>query len=158
MGLGGRAAGMPARYRVQVWSTMVRDRRTSYWLLFRKGCRGLQEPARGPSAAGGHSYDCAKLIALRQELSHHNGGRYGSGPVQSNGMCLAEFAVYSNLKPNASTERIVDFPQVMSCEPGPVSLPWRAHQPRVLARCAGRPNDALAKASTLPAISTPQWA
>jgi hypothetical protein len=38
-------------------------------------------------------------------------------------MCLAEFSVYSNLKPCASTDRIVDFPQVTSCGPGPVSLP-----------------------------------
>jgi len=36
---------------------------------------------------------------------------------------LAEFEVYSNLKPNASTERMVAFPQVTSCGPGPVSLP-----------------------------------
>jgi hypothetical protein len=41
----------------------------------------------------------------------------GQGPPQSNGMCLAEFSVYSNLKPCASTDRIVDFPQVTSCEP-----------------------------------------
>ena len=47
----------------------------------------------------------------------------GQGPTQSNGMCLAEFSVYSNLKPCASTDRIVDFPQVASCGPGPVSLP-----------------------------------
>src|SRR5271167_2644756 len=47
----------------------------------------------------------------------------GQGPPQSNGMCLAEFSVYSNLKPCASTDRIVDFPQVTSCGPGPVSLP-----------------------------------
>src|SRR6266436_4882005 len=38
-------------------------------------------------------------------------------------MCLAEFSVYSNLKPCASTDRIVDLPQVTSCGPGPVSLP-----------------------------------
>src|SRR5258707_10031045 len=50
-------------------------------------------------------------------------GRYGAGPVQANGMCLAEFDVYSKSKPNASTERIVDLPQVASCGPGPVSLP-----------------------------------
>jgi len=36
---------------------------------------------------------------------------------------LAEFSVYSNLKPGASTERIVDLPRVTSCIPGPVSLP-----------------------------------
>src|SRR6266536_1366568 len=44
------------------------------------------------------------------------------GPVQSNGMCLLEFVVQWNLKPNASTEQIVDLPQVTSC-PGPVSEP-----------------------------------
>ena len=36
---------------------------------------------------------------------------------------MAEFNVYSNLKPCASTDRIVDLPQVTSCGPGPVSLP-----------------------------------
>jgi hypothetical protein len=41
----------------------------------------------------------------------------GQGPPQSNGMCLAEFSAYSNLKPCASTDRIVDFPQVTSCGP-----------------------------------------
>src|SRR6516162_5465310 len=51
------------------------------------------------------------------------GRSIGQGPTQSNGMCLAEFSVYSNLKPCASTERIVDLPQVTSCGPGPVSLP-----------------------------------
>src|SRR6266516_5902742 len=44
------------------------------------------------------------------------------GPVQSNGMCLLEFVVQWNLKPNSSTEQIVDLPQVTSC-PGPVSEP-----------------------------------
>ena len=47
--------------------------------------------------------------------SHH-------GPAQSNGMCLLEFVVHWKLKPNASTEQIVDLPQVTSC-PGPVSEP-----------------------------------
>ena len=35
---------------------------------------------------------------------------------------LAEFSVYSNLNPCASTERIIDLPHVTSCSPGPVSL------------------------------------
>jgi hypothetical protein len=39
---------------------------------------------------------------------------YQAGSVQSNGMCLAEFDVYSNLKLYASTERIVDLSQVTS--------------------------------------------
>jgi len=51
------------------------------------------------------------------------GRSIGQGPTQSNGMCLAEFSVYSNLKPCASTDRIVDLPQVTSWGPGPVSLP-----------------------------------
>jgi hypothetical protein len=35
----------------------------------------------------------------------------GQGPSQSNGMCLAEFSVYSNLKPCASTDRISTCPR-----------------------------------------------
>src|SRR5437764_8020154 len=82
----------------------------------------------------------------------------GQGPPQSNGMCLAEFSVYSNLKPYASTDRIVDFPQVTSCGPGPVSLPGafisRGYWPGMLVG----PSSAFAQALTLPAISTPQCA
>src|SRR6267142_2606715 len=73
-------------------------------------------------------------------------------------MCLAEFDVYSNLHPYASTERIVDFPQVTSCGPGPVSLPGafisRGYVPGLLVG----PVSAFAQALTLPTISTPQRA
>ena len=45
------------------------------------------------------------------------------GPDRSNGICFAAFSVYSNLKPCAWTDKMVDLPQVTSCGPGPVSLP-----------------------------------
>src|SRR6478672_10612403 len=81
----------------------------------------------------------------------------GQGPLQSNGMCLAEFSVYSNLKPCASTDRIVDFPQVTSCGPGPVSLPGAFISCGYLPGGLVGPLIALAQALTLPMISTPQW-
>src|SRR5258707_2858947 len=80
----------------------------------------------------------------------------GQGPVQSNGMCLAEFSVYSNLKPNASTESTVDLPQVTSCGPGPVSLPGAFISWGNLPGLLVGPVRAFAQALTLPAISTPQ--
>src|SRR6201996_6119943 len=83
--------------------------------------------------------------------------REGQGPAQSNGMCLAEFSVYSNLKPCASTERIVDFPQVTSCGPGPVSLPGAFISCGYFPGGLVGPLIALAQALTLPMISTPQW-
>src|ERR1700693_5744839 len=73
-------------------------------------------------------------------------------------MCLAEFAVISNLKPNASTERSVDLPQVTSCGPGPVSLPGEFIVCGYLPGLLVGPVSAFAQAFTLPAISTPQWA
>jgi hypothetical protein len=79
----------------------------------------------------------------------------GQGPSQSNGMCLAEFSVYSNLKPCASTERIVDFPQVTSCGPGPVSLPGAFISCGYFPGGLVGPLIALAQALTLPMISTP---
>src|SRR5262249_6606374 len=84
-------------------------------------------------------------------VTHH-------GPVQSNGMCLLEFVVHWNLKPNASAEQTVDLPQVTSCGPGPVS------EPGAFMSCGyfpGRlvgPVSAFAQAFTFPAISAPQWA
>src|SRR6516165_5403245 len=81
----------------------------------------------------------------------------GQGPTQSNGMCLAEFSVYSNLKPCASTERIVDLPQVTSCGPGPVSLPGALISCGYFPGGLVGPMIALAQALTLPTISTPQW-
>src|SRR5262245_63155722 len=78
------------------------------------------------------------------------------GPAQSNGMCLLEFVVHWNLKPNASTEQTVDLPQVTSCGPGPVSEPGAfmscGYFPGVLVG----PVSAFAQAFTLPAISAPQ--
>src|SRR6202040_3004960 len=81
----------------------------------------------------------------------------GQGPPQSNGMCLAEFSVYSNLKPCASTDRIVDFPQVTICGPGPVSLPGAFISCGYFPGGLVGPMIALAQALTLPTISTPQW-
>src|SRR5712691_11572386 len=81
----------------------------------------------------------------------------GQGPTQSNGMCLAEFSVYSNLKPCASTDRIVDLPQVTSCGPGPVSLPGAFISCGYFPGGLVGPMIALAQALTLPTISTPQW-
>src|SRR5437773_4263694 len=83
-------------------------------------------------------------------------GGWAHGPCQSNGMCFAELTVQPNLWPNASTSRIVDFPQVTSCGPGPVSLPgafiiW-GYLPALLVG----PISAFAHALTLPAISQPQ--
>jgi len=40
--------------------------------------------------------------------------RAAQGPLQSNGMCLAELTVHSKLKPKASTEHTVDLPHVTS--------------------------------------------
>src|SRR5580692_9951097 len=81
----------------------------------------------------------------------------GQGPPQSNGMCLAEFSVYSNLKPCASTDRIVDFPQVTSCAPGPVSLPCAFISCGYFPGGLVGPLMALAQALIVPTISTPQW-
>ena len=81
----------------------------------------------------------------------------GQGPTQSNGMCLAEFSVYSNLKPCASTDRIVDSPQVTSCGPGPVSLPGAFISCGYFPGGLVGPMIALAQALTLPTISTPHW-
>src|ERR1700719_2920606 len=81
----------------------------------------------------------------------------GQGPPQSNGMCLAEFSVYSNLKPCASTDRIVDFPQVTTCGPGPVSLPGAFSSCGYFPGGLVGPLMALAQALILPTISTPQW-
>src|SRR5215469_14359220 len=82
--------------------------------------------------------------------------RKGQGPSQSKGMCLAEFSMYSNLKPCASTERAVDFPQVTSCCPGPVSLPGAFISCGYFPGGLVGPLMALAHALTLPVISTPQ--
>ena len=79
------------------------------------------------------------------------------GPRQSNGMCLAEFSVYSNLKPCASTDKIVDFAQVTSCGPGPVSLPGACISCGYFPGGLVGPLMALAQALILPTISTPQW-
>src|SRR5882724_3112394 len=80
----------------------------------------------------------------------------GQGPTQSNGMCLAEFSVYSNLKPCASTDTIVDLPQVTSCGPGPVSLPGAFISCGYFPGGLVGPMIALAQALSLPTISTPQ--
>src|SRR5712672_249979 len=72
-------------------------------------------------------------------------------------MCLAEFNVYSNLKPCASTARIVDLPQVTICGPGPVSLPGAFISCGYFPGGLVGPLIALAQALTLPTISTPQW-
>src|SRR5882762_1113780 len=72
-------------------------------------------------------------------------------------MCLAEFSVYSNLKPCASTDRIVDLPQVTSCGPGPVSPPGAFISCGYFPGGLVGPMIALAQALTLPTISTPQW-
>src|SRR5467141_3696083 len=69
-------------------------------------------------------------------------------------MCLAEFSVYSNLKPCASTDRIVDLPQVTSCGPGPVSLPGAFISCGYFPGGLVGPMIALAQALTLPTIST----
>src|SRR5262245_43026777 len=76
------------------------------------------------------------------------------GPVQSNGMCLLELVVHSNLKPNASTEHTIDLPQVTSC-PGPVSEPGGFISCGYFPGRLVGPVRALAHAFTLPAISTP---
>src|SRR5437660_12607176 len=72
-------------------------------------------------------------------------------------MCLAEFSAYSNLKPCASTERIVDLLQVTSCGPGPVSLPGACISCGYFPGGLVGPMIALAQALTLPKISTPLW-
>src|SRR5215831_18302390 len=79
------------------------------------------------------------------------------GPAQSNGMCLLELIVHWNLKPNASTEQIVDLPQVTSC-PGPVSEPGAFMSCGYFPGGLVGPVKALAQAFTLPAISVPHWA
>src|SRR5215510_6890860 len=83
-------------------------------------------------------------------MTHH-------GPAQSNGMCLLEFVVHWNLKPNASAEQTVDLPQVTSCGPGPVSLPGAFISCGYFPGRLVGPLIALAHALTLPIISTPQW-
>jgi len=65
-------------------------------------------------------------------------------------MCLAEFSVYSNLKPCPSTDRIVDLPQVTSCGPGPVSLPGAFISCGYFPCGLVGPMIALAQALTLP--------
>src|SRR5215471_11304850 len=76
------------------------------------------------------------------------------GPAQSNGMCLLEFVVHWNLKPNASTEQIVDLPQVTIC-PGPVSEPGGFMSCGYFPGRLVGPVKALAQALTLPTISVP---
>src|SRR5262252_10837809 len=79
------------------------------------------------------------------------------GPAQSNGMCLLEFVVHRNLKPNASTEQIVDLPHVTTC-PGPVSEPGGFISCGYFPGRLVGPVSALAQAFTLPAISVPHRA
>src|SRR5262249_30895780 len=79
------------------------------------------------------------------------------GPAQSKGMCLLEFVVHRNLKPNASTAQIVDLPQVTSC-PGPVSEPGAFMSCGYFPGGLVGPVKALAQAFTLPVISVPHWA
>ena len=49
----------------------------------------------------------------------------GQGPPQSNGMCLAEFSVYSNLKPCAIVGKIKAWAKAIS---GPTSPPGKYPQ------------------------------
>src|SRR5437867_4564273 len=72
-------------------------------------------------------------------------------------MCLLELTVHWNLKPNASTEQIVDLPQVTTW-PGPVSEPGGLISCGYLPGRLVGPLIALAQALTLPAISAPQRA
>src|SRR5262245_35153914 len=72
-------------------------------------------------------------------------------------MCLLEFVVHWNLYPKASTEQIVDLPQVTSC-PGPVSEPGGFMSCGYFPGGLVGPVRALAQAFTLPAISVPHWA
>src|SRR5689334_11204953 len=71
-------------------------------------------------------------------------------------MCLLELVVHWNLKPNASTEQIVDLPQVTIC-PGPVSEPGGFISCGYFPGTLVGPVSALAQAFTLPAISVPQF-
>jgi hypothetical protein len=89
----------------------------------------------------------------------HDGSRHQRyGPAQSNGMCLLEFVVHSNLYPKASTEQIVDLPHVTSCGPGPVSQPGAFMSWGYLPGGLVGPVNAFAHAFTFPAISVPQCA
>src|SRR5215471_12647064 len=72
-------------------------------------------------------------------------------------MCLLELVVHWNLKPNASTEQIVDLPQVTIC-PGPVSEPGGFMSCGYFPGRLVGPVSALAQAFTLPAMSVPQFA
>src|SRR5262245_35013376 len=72
-------------------------------------------------------------------------------------MCLLEFVVHWNLKSNASTEQIVDLPQVTSC-PGPVSEPGAFMSCGYFPGGLVGPVKALAQAFTLPTISVPHCA
>src|SRR5262249_394427 len=72
-------------------------------------------------------------------------------------MCLLELVVHWNLKPNASTEQIVDLPQVTSC-PGPVSEPGGFMSCGYFPGRLVRPVSAPAQALTLPASSAPEFA
>src|SRR6516162_1429604 len=85
----------------------------------------IQEGAMTVTRAANTTMRSRRSTALRTVVPVAVFGhlRQGQGPTQSNGMCFAEFSVYSNLKPCASTDRIVDFPHVTTCGPGPVSLP-----------------------------------
>src|SRR5262249_62151539 len=62
-----------------------------------------------------------------------------------------------NLNPNASTEQVVDLPQVTSC-PGPVSEPGAFMSCGYVPGGLVGPVKALAQAFTLPAISVAHWA
>src|SRR5215471_18618725 len=72
-------------------------------------------------------------------------------------MCLLELVVHWNLKPKASTDQVVDLPQVTIC-PGPVSDPGGLISCGYLPGRLVGPVSALAQAVTLPAISVPQLA
>jgi hypothetical protein len=72
------------------------------------GLRWAGERPFGPYCRGPWCVLSFEAVALLRNRG------YQAGSVQSNGMCLAEFDVYSNLKLYASTERIVDLSQVTS--------------------------------------------
>src|SRR6476646_2995005 len=99
-----------------------------------------------------------RRVRLTVRLGHDGSPHQRYGPAQSNGMCLLEFVVHSNLYPKASTEQIVDLPHVTSCGPGPVSQPGAFMSWGYLPSGLVGPVNAFAHAFTFPAISVPQCA
>ena len=124
------------------------------WIAFLTVAVALEKWPRLPAWLT-RAYGAALLLAGAAVLLRPAVGG-AQGPVQSNGMCLAELTSQENSKPKALTLQTVALPQVTSCGPGPVSEPGalarRGYSPGLLVG----PVSASAQAVTLPAISTPQ--